>query len=80
MNETDIDNMFTYHAPTDEQKERYAAVNFAFKTVARVVIDLCPGSAERTIAIRKLQEGRMMANAAIALEPFQPPTPESSSP
>jgi len=80
MTETDIDNMFTYHAPTDEQKVKYEFINEAFKSAAKVVLANCPSSAERTIAIRKLQEGRMMANAAIALESFLKPFESSDFP
>jgi len=71
MTKADIENMFTYHAPNENQKERYESINEAFRAAAMTVLACSPGSAERTIAIRKLQEGRMMANAAIALEPFQ---------
>ena len=75
MTDADIDHMFTYHAPTDEQKVKYEAINSVFRAAAKIVLSQCPGCAEQTIAIRKLQEGRMMANAAIALEPFLPPNP-----
>jgi len=46
----------------------YRAVSQASKVLYDTILGHCPESAERTIAVRKLQEARMWANAAIALE------------
>jgi hypothetical protein len=46
----------------------YRAINQAAKVLYDTILGHCPESAERTLAVRKLQEARMWANAAIALE------------
>jgi len=46
----------------------YRAISQASRTLYDTILGHAPSSAERTIAIRKLQEARMWANAAIALE------------
>lgn len=61
-----LDDLFTYHAPTPEQAEKYKAINEAAKEFARVVLDSCPRNPDRSAAIRKIREARMTANSAIA--------------
>lgn len=61
-----IENLFTYHAPTDEQKEDYKEIRAKAMELARVIDTACPASPDRTTAIRKLRECVMTANAAIA--------------
>lgn len=46
----------------------YRAVSQASKVLYDTLLGHCPESAEREIAVRKLQEARMWANASIALE------------
>lgn len=62
-----IVDCFTYYPPIKDQHRRYAALTDAFKDLALVIEAACPSSAERTLCIRKLQESRMWANAAIAI-------------
>ena len=62
-----IDNVFSYHAPTPEQIPKYAALRAAAKQFAGVLFEICPPSADRSAAIRKLREAVMTANASIAL-------------
>ena len=45
---------------------RYQAINNVARIMYERILGDCPPSAERTLAIRKLQEARMWANAAIA--------------
>lgn len=79
----DIQNWFTYHPPTPNQVERYAALRDGAKTFAELVLALTPASADQTVAIRKIREAVMVANAAIACEeiparvpgPPDPPRP-----
>lgn len=61
-----LDNWFTYHAPTDEQIVAYKNIRDAAKYFAEVVCDNTPESADQTAAIRKIREAVMTANAAIA--------------
>ena len=63
-----LDEVFTYHPPTPEQQNRYQMITKAAKEFAEVVLTACPGSREQSIALTHIQEARMMANAAIALE------------
>lgn len=66
--EEDLEDIFSYHKPTADQLPKYEAVREAAKLFAKVVRDNCPASADRTVAIRKIREAVMVANASIALE------------
>lgn len=61
-----LDNWFTYHAPTNDQQIRYVAIRDAARAFAGILIENTPPSADQTAAIRKLREAVMIANAAIA--------------
>lgn len=63
----DIENIFSYHAPTQEQIPKYEAIRAKAKEFAQVIVDNTPGSADQTAAIRLLREAVMTANASIAL-------------
>ena len=60
-----IENWFTYHAPT-ELEPRYLAIREAGKAFATVVVANTPSSADQTVAVRKIREAVMVANQAIA--------------
>ena len=64
----DIDNIFTYHAPTPDDKVAYEKIRSEAKNLARAIIELTPPCADQTAAIRKVREAVMTANAAIALD------------
>lgn len=64
----EIENLFTYHAPKGDQQERYQKIRDAAKAFAGVVVANTKPSADQTVAIRKLRESVMVANASIALE------------
>ncbi len=68
-----IEALFTYHAPQGDQPERYEKINAAAKALALVILECCPGCADRTDALRKLREVRMVANASVACEPQDAP-------
>ncbi|KKM85937.1 hypothetical protein LCGC14_1284020 [marine sediment metagenome] len=61
-----LDWVFTYHAPIEDQRERYNTIARAAKNLARVILESCPSCADRTAAIRKVREAKMTANASIA--------------
>lgn len=67
MTEEQIDNIFTYHAPTGDQAQRYEALRSLGRTFARYLNEVCPESREKSIALTKLQECVQMANASIAI-------------
>lgn len=61
-----IEKAFTYHAPHDDQPERYEALRSKAKELAYLIDDLCPDSREKSLAMTKLEESSMWANASIA--------------
>jgi hypothetical protein len=61
-----IENWFTYHAPTSDDLVAYEKLRNAAKDFANVINELCPDSADKTVAMRKLREATMTANASIA--------------
>jgi len=63
----ELRDIFTYHAPKGDQTQRYEllrgdALNFAILIQAK-----CPDSREKSVALTKLQECVMWANASIAI-------------
>ena len=62
-----VAEFFKYHAPNEITIPKYATINQAAKNFAEVVLQNCPAGADRSDAIRKIREARMVANAAIAL-------------
>lgn len=68
ITDTDINNWFTYHSPSGNQPERYKIIRDKAKELAMVILENTPASADQTVAIRKLRECVMTANASIACE------------
>jgi len=62
-----LEDIFTHHAPSPFDFEKYKAIRTAAKFFAQVVLDNTPLGADQSDAIRKLRECVMTANAAIAL-------------
>lgn len=62
----DIDNNFTYHAPKGDQQMRYQSIREIAKGFAMFIDDHCPDSREKSLAMTKLEECVMWANASIA--------------
>ena len=58
---------FRYHAPLPQQVERYGKLREGAGLFADQILCACPDSAERTLAVRKVQEAVMWANASIAI-------------
>jgi hypothetical protein len=69
MQPIDIDNVFTYHPPVGDQVERYQYIREGGRILARLIDGQAPDGPEKTLALRKLQEAVMWANAAIACAP-----------
>lgn len=63
--EKDIENRFTYHAPKGDQADRYKRIRNWGKSFAYIIIRDCPDSRERSLALTKIDEAVMHANAAI---------------
>lgn len=68
MKQAEIDNYFTYHAPSSNQIPLYNKLREAGKAFAEVINECTPPSADQTAAIRKVREAVMTANAAIACD------------
>jgi hypothetical protein len=66
MEQQDLDNRFTYHAPKSVQPARYKSIRGHARAFAELINGECPDSREKSLAITKLEEVVMWANAAIA--------------
>lgn len=62
-----LDDLFSHHPPVGQQASYYENIRAAAKVFAGVVIDNTPASADQTVAIRKIREAVMVANASVAL-------------
>lgn len=60
------ENNFCYHAPKATQAERYTSIRNQAKVFAEMLENQCPASRELSVAMTKLEEVVMWANAAIA--------------
>jgi hypothetical protein len=67
----DLENVFTYHAPFGNQTKRYQVLRDTGKDLGKVILTCCPESRERSLAITKLREAVMWANAAIACNEYE---------
>jgi dUTP pyrophosphatase len=74
MDPKTIDELFTYHPPTDDQKPRYTALRLQANVLAHRINQSCPDGPDKSAAIRLLRECVMTANASIALERADLPT------
>ena len=61
-----IDNDFTYHAPKADQPERYGAIRAKAKELAELICRAVPEGQEKALAMVRLEEAVMWANAGIA--------------
>ncbi len=62
----EIETRFTYHPPVGNQAERYQVIRDNAKAMATMFVSLCPPCRETSLALTKLEESTMWANAAIA--------------
>lgn len=63
-----IRQQFTYQPPKDGQQARYVAIREKAHELASLLLDVAPASDDRDLAIQKLRECVMFANASISLE------------
>ena len=59
-------NRFTYHAPKEGQQLKYELIREKGHQLALHLVSMCPESRELSVALTKLDEVVMWANAAIA--------------
>lgn len=62
----EIINRFTYHAPHGNQATRYEMIRSRALELALFIVDTTPPSLDQSLALTKLDESVMHANAAIA--------------
>lgn len=63
----DIEKRFTYHSPKGKE-QRFQTLRDNAKSLANIIKKQCPDSRERSLALTKLEEVIMWANASIARE------------
>lgn len=66
ITQEEINIRFTYVAPKPGQPEKYTELRAQAKDLAMSFVALCPACRETSLAITKLEEAIMFANAAIA--------------
>jgi len=64
----DLANRFTYHPPKPGQPELYEDLRVRAHELAEQIVAVAPRSRERSLALTKIEEAVMWANAAIARE------------
>jgi len=62
----ELDTRFNYHAPDAVKVVQHQAVREACHLAARTINQQCPMSRETSLAMTKIEEAMMWANAAIA--------------
>jgi hypothetical protein len=67
LNVADAERSFTYHPPKGDQPMRYVELRTQAKKLAMSIIEWCPESREKSLALTKLEETIMWANKSIAV-------------
>lgn len=65
MDET-IERNYSYHKPTEDAVKVHEAIRNEGKRMAYLIEEECPPSREKSLALTKLEETVMWANASIA--------------
>lgn len=66
MTDDELLTRFTYHPPKGDQAERYGLIRDHGRRLAELIDEECPESREKSLALTKVEEAVMWANAAIA--------------
>lgn len=67
IEQNDIENRFTYHPPRSEDvATKYVMIREAGKSFAELINEMAPDGREKSLAVTKIEEAVMWANAAIA--------------
>lgn len=62
----DLKKRFTYHAPKENQPQKYQNIRDNALSFAQLIDAMCPDSREKSLAITALEEAVMWANASIS--------------
>lgn len=68
INKENVEDVFTYHAPDEQQRAAYAIIRATALQLATAILEATPACADQQAALRKLRESVMTANAAVALK------------
>lgn len=71
---------YTYKAPNETQIVRYEVIRAKAEEFASILMRACPKSRELSIALTKLEETVMHANAAIARNEIESDLPVTTKP
>jgi hypothetical protein len=66
MKKSELENNFKYHAPSPEQIPIYQELRTRCGELAQYINDVVPDSREKSLAVTKLEEVVMWANAGVA--------------
>lgn len=66
ITQKDLDNWFTYHPPEGQDIQKYMFIRDKAKEFAELILKYTPTCSDQTVAIRKIREVVMTANASIA--------------
>jgi hypothetical protein len=66
VKQADLDSRFDHHAPDAVKAQLHQLIRNVFKDSAEVVAHELPECREKSLAITKLEEAMMWANAAIS--------------
>lgn len=66
MDNKELATRFTYHAPKEGQSTKYDEIRARAFELANFIEAICPDSREKSLAMTKLEEAMMWANASIA--------------
>jgi hypothetical protein len=72
MDMKQLENLFTYHAPQGDDTKRFVALRQKGLELAKAIALLTPVCPDQTVAIRKVREAVMTANAAIVTSSERP--------
>lgn len=61
-----LEKDFTYHPPSPLQVPRYNEIRDFARTFAATLMEKCPPSRERSLALTAIEEAVMWANASIS--------------
>lgn len=66
MEDSVLENNFTYHSPKPGQNEKYVALREKAKELAYLIKELTPASREQSVAMTNLETAIFWSNAAIS--------------
>lgn len=69
MQQSDIDNRFTFHPVKGDQGDTYSSIRAAAKAYVEYLVSVCPDSRELSLAVTHAEESVFWGNAAIARHP-----------